>query len=98
MSRLIQEAVMDESQKAPNTGIRLLKISAVYVCLASLVGLYMGITKDFVLTSVHAHIALLGWIGLAVAVWYIPSFPPVQSADWREFIFGARTLACRQSS
>ena len=49
------------------SGTGLLKISAVYLAVGSLLGLFMGIRQDFALTSVHAHISLLGWLAFAVA-------------------------------
>mgnify|MGYP001315925029 CR=1 FL=1 len=49
------------------SGIGLLKISAIYLAAGSLLGLFMGIRQDFVLTSVHVHVSLLGWLAFAVA-------------------------------
>lgn len=43
-----------------------LKISVVYFALGVLLGLTMGITHDFRMTSVHAHINLLGWVSMAL--------------------------------
>jgi hypothetical protein len=48
-------------------GIRLLKIAAVYLFVGVSMGLYMGITHQFTLHPVHAHINLLGWASLALA-------------------------------
>lgn len=39
----------------------------VYLAIGSLAGMYMGITKDLALASVHAHIALLGWLASAIS-------------------------------
>jgi len=47
-------------------GIRLLRISAVYLLLGLVLGLAMGISGDFLLMSVHAHLLLLGWAAMAV--------------------------------
>lgn len=46
---------------------RLLKISALYLFLGAGLGLFMGISKDFTLASVHTHVTLLGWVALAFA-------------------------------
>lgn len=46
--------------------IRFLKIAAVYLGVGVLLGLTMGIIDDFRLTSVHAHINLLGWVSMAL--------------------------------
>ena len=48
-------------------GARLLRISAIYLVLGLVLGLAMGITSNFSLTSVHAHILLLGWSAMAVS-------------------------------
>jgi cbb3-type cytochrome oxidase subunit 1 len=47
-------------------GARFLKIAVVYLTAGVLLGLIMGIIHDFRLTSVHAHINLLGWVSMAV--------------------------------
>jgi cbb3-type cytochrome oxidase subunit 1 len=47
-------------------GIRLLRISAIYLLLGLVLGLVMGISGDFLLMSVHAHLLLLGWAAMAV--------------------------------
>ena len=47
-------------------GIRLLRISVVYMVVGLVMGLAMGISSNFSLSSVHAHILLLGWLTMAV--------------------------------
>ena len=47
-------------------GRRFLKIAVVYFSIGVLIGLTMGIIHDFTLTSVHAHINLLGWASMAL--------------------------------
>lgn len=44
-----------------------LKIAVVYLFIGVCVGFYMGITGNFVLAPVHAHLLLLGWATLALA-------------------------------
>ncbi|HEY3178730.1 MAG TPA: cytochrome-c oxidase [Casimicrobiaceae bacterium] len=56
-------------------GIRLLKIAAVYLFVGVSMGLYMGITHQFTLHPVHAHINLLGWASLALAGLIYVQFP-----------------------
>lgn len=46
--------------------VRFLKIAAVYLCIGVILGLVMGIIHDFRLTSVHAHLNLLGWVSMAL--------------------------------
>lgn len=45
---------------------RLLRIAAVYLAVGVTMGIVMGITQNFVLAPVHAHINLLGWASLGV--------------------------------
>ena len=47
-------------------GVRLLQISALYMVAGLVLGLAMGISSNFSLMSVHAHILLLGWSAMAV--------------------------------
>ena len=42
--------------------IRFFKVAAVYFVIAIILGIIMGIVHDFTLTSVHAHLNLLGWV------------------------------------
>jgi cbb3-type cytochrome oxidase subunit 1 len=45
---------------------RLIRIAAVYLAIGVTMGIVMGITHQFVLAPVHAHINLLGWASLAI--------------------------------
>jgi len=45
---------------------RLIKVAAVYLVVGVTMGIVMGITHQFVLAPVHAHINLLGWATLAI--------------------------------
>ncbi|MEO8925067.1 MAG: hypothetical protein ABI330_19960 [Caldimonas sp.] len=46
---------------------RLICIATVYLVLGACLGLYMGMTKNFALLPVHAHILVAGWLSLAMA-------------------------------
>ena len=46
---------------------RFVKIALVYLVLGASLGIYMGISQDFALMPVHAHILLAGWLTLAMA-------------------------------
>jgi cbb3-type cytochrome oxidase subunit 1 len=50
-----------------NVGIRLLQIASVYLVFGLAMGLAMAITSNMLLTTVHAHILLLGWATMALA-------------------------------
>ncbi|GIK84658.1 MAG: hypothetical protein BroJett026_01390 [Betaproteobacteria bacterium] len=47
--------------------LNFLKIAVVYLVIGAVLGLVMGITQQFALTPVHAHLLLLGWASLALA-------------------------------
>ena len=68
---------------------RLIKISAIYLVLGACLGMYMGITQNFSLTPVHAHVLLAGWLSLAMA--------GVIYRAWPRRISGCTTWACRCS-
>lgn len=46
---------------------RLIRIAVLYLVVGILLGLYMGITQQFTLVPVHAHLLLAGWASLALA-------------------------------
>ena len=45
---------------------RLIRIAALYLALGVTMGIVMGITHQFSLAPVHAHINLLGWATLGI--------------------------------
>lgn len=45
---------------------RFWKIAVVYLIVGVLLGLLMGILQDWRLTSIHAHMNLLGWVSMAL--------------------------------
>ena len=45
---------------------RLIRIAAVYLAVGVTMGIVMGITHQFTLAPVHAHINLLGWASLGI--------------------------------
>lgn len=47
-------------------GARFIKITVVYFVIAIILGITMGIIGDFTLTSVHAHLNLLGWVSMTL--------------------------------
>lgn len=47
-------------------GLRFLKIAVLYFIIAVSLGLIMGIIHNFALSSVHAHLNLLGWVSMAI--------------------------------
>ncbi len=47
-------------------GMNCIKIAVVYMMVGAGLGLTMGISADFALSSVHSHILLLGWATMAI--------------------------------
>ena len=45
---------------------RFLRIAAVYFVVAVALGLYMGMTTQFMQAPVHAHLNLLGWVSMGL--------------------------------
>ena len=45
---------------------RLIRIAAVYLAIGVTMGIVMGVTHQFTLAPVHAHVNLLGWASLAI--------------------------------
>ncbi|UOY91664.1 cbb3-type cytochrome c oxidase subunit I [Ectobacillus sp. JY-23] len=48
-------------------GVHFIKISAIYLVVGVVLGMYMSIAHSYILTPVHVHINLLGWAAMAVA-------------------------------
>jgi hypothetical protein len=55
--------------------IRLIKLAVLYLVLGMTIGIGMGISNDFLLRPVHAHVNLLGFAVLAVAAFVFHAFP-----------------------
>jgi cbb3-type cytochrome oxidase subunit 1 len=47
-------------------GLRFLKIAVVYLFIGAVIGLAMGLSQQFTLAPVHAHLLLLGWASFAL--------------------------------
>ena len=56
-------------------GVKFIKVAVIYFIIGVCMGMYMGITDQFVFTSAHAHINLLGWVSLAVTGLIYHVFP-----------------------
>lgn len=55
--------------------VRCLKFAAGYLLVGVWMGLVMGMTKQFQLAPVHAHVNLLGWVTLALAGLIYHAYP-----------------------
>lgn len=56
-------------------GIRLIKISVVYLVISTILAMYMSITEIMTLTTVHSHMSCLGWTMLALSGLFYHFFP-----------------------
>ena len=56
-------------------GIWLIRISVIYLLIGTALGMYMSITGDFELSSVHTHISLIGWTTMTLAGVIYSIFP-----------------------
>jgi hypothetical protein len=48
-------------------GVRFIRIAVIYLLIGACVGLGMGMSQQFTLAPVHAHLLLLGWASMALA-------------------------------
>jgi hypothetical protein len=53
--------------EAEKTGTRLIKIGVIYLLVGLSLGIGMGVSHDFRLSSVHAHILLIGWATMVIS-------------------------------
>ena len=48
-------------------GAALLRMAVVYLVAGLALGMYMAISQDHTLATVHSHVGLLGWTAMAIA-------------------------------
>ena len=68
-------------------GIWLIRISVVYLFIGTALGMYMSITEDFSLSSVHTHITLLGWTTMTLAGFIYYLFPKAAQSALCKILF-----------
>jgi hypothetical protein len=69
--------------------IRCIRIAGVYLLIGMVMGIVMGATENFALRPVHAHLNLLGWVGLALAACVFRLWPEVADSRLaRAFFWG----------
>ena len=56
-----------KSKPAVKTGTNLIKIASVYLVAGLSLGIVMGVSHDFRLSSVHAHVLMLGWVTMVIS-------------------------------
>jgi hypothetical protein len=68
-------------------GIKLIKISVVYLVISTVLAMYMSITENMTLSSVHSHISCLGWTMLALAGFAYHLFPVLEKRVLSKIVF-----------
>jgi cbb3-type cytochrome oxidase subunit 1 len=68
-------------------GIKLIKISVAYLVISTLLAMYMSITENMTLSSVHSHISCLGWTMLALAGFVYHLFPVLEKRVLSKIVF-----------
>lgn len=71
---------------------RFLKLAALYWLIGVCVGLGMGITQEFRLAPVHAHLNLLGWASLALVALIYQAHPPAATTRLARWHFWLHNL------
>ena len=47
-------------------GINLIKIASIYMVIGLILGVIMGLSKNHTLSTIHAHMSLLGWTTMGI--------------------------------
>ena len=68
-------------------GIWLIRISVIYLFLGTAVGMYMSITQDFGLSSLHTHILLMGWTTMTLVGLIYHIFPTLTRGVLCKIVF-----------
>ena len=53
----------------------MIKISVIYLFIGTALGMYISIVGDFILSTVHTHVSLLGWTTMTLAGIIYHTFP-----------------------
>ncbi|KXH84063.1 cytochrome-c oxidase [Sporosarcina sp. HYO08] len=61
-------------------GISFIKVAVVYFVIGVVLGMYMSISHNFDLSSVHAHVNLLGWVSAGLSGFIYLRFPNLTSS------------------
>jgi len=54
---------------------RCIRLAGIYLLIGMTLGIAMGASENFALRPVHAHVNLLGWVGLALAAGVFKLWP-----------------------
>ena len=56
-------------------GIKFIKISVIYLVISIVLAMYMSITENMTLSTVHSHLSCMGWGVLALSGLFYHFFP-----------------------
>ena len=70
-----------------NVGTRLIKIAALYMIVGLGMAFFMVIAKDRVLSSVHSHVILLGWMTMGITGLVYQIFPACANSRFASWHF-----------
>jgi hypothetical protein len=73
-------------------GVKLIKIAAIYMVFGLGLGMAMGISGNFTLSGVHAHMSLLGWATMAITGMIYLMMPACASSRLAAFHFWGHNL------
>ncbi|MEW9053170.1 MAG: cytochrome-c oxidase [Neobacillus sp.] len=62
--------------------IKMMKFSLVYFFIGVLMGMGMSMADNHLLTPVHVHINLLGWVSLAIGGLMYHTFKDAEKSKW----------------
>ena len=68
-------------------GIRLIKISVIYLIISTVLAMYMSISENLTLSTVHSHISCLGWTMLAISGLVYHFFPELEKRVLSKIFF-----------
>ncbi len=68
-------------------GIKLIKISVVYFGISTILAMYMSITENMTLSTVHSHISCLGWTSMTLCGLIYHLFPGLVKRGLSAIIF-----------
>ena len=68
-------------------GMRLIRISVVYFVISTLLAMYMSMTENMTLSTVHSHISCLGWTSLTLCGLVYHIFPGLEKRVISKILF-----------
>ena len=72
---------------------RCIRIAGLYLLVGMAMGIAMGATGNFSLRPVHAHVNLLGWVGLAVTAGVFKLWPAIAESRLARVFFWTYNIA-----